>query len=117
MAFYTPKDLRVVDANDGNRHVDIKVLHGDEWSALYINGELVKAGDTYLIWKELCLLLHITDESIDGTVLFPDGRNPGSLADVRLRQQEANRRKVLAASKEAYAQALLAEAEQLRKGI
>lgn len=102
------KQLRAFDT-DTDMPVDLTVLHGEDWSALYVDGELEYAGDTYLIWEHLMSMFGATDESVDPSeLLFPDGRNPGSLADVRAREAEYDAR-------QAEAEELERDAERLQR--
>jgi hypothetical protein len=112
----TDQSLRIVRPN--GKSVDIAVFHSEGWSVIYVDGKPEQYGDTYLIWEWLTAATGINEESIEPTeLLFPDGRDPGTLGEFRERQREFKARQRRAEKLEEEAARLRAEAAALRNGV
>jgi len=103
--------LKLVD--DDGQPVDLVHWHGEEWSALYVNGSLVSYGDTY--HQDEWLLKAVGGRHESGGE-FLGGTNSQCYATLdecyeyrRLREQAQDRAREL----RAQAAQLIADAEQL----
>jgi hypothetical protein len=85
-----------------------------EWTVVYVNGKLERAGDSYLAdeWLQARYGVEVVDDE-DG-VCLPDGRTPlPTLAEVEAAEADIAARRARAAELRAQADALAAEADQL----
>lgn len=88
-----------------------------EWTVVYLNGDMIRAGNSYLAdeWLQEYVGIKVVDDT--RSLCLPDGRNPvRDLDQLRVIEEQADARAALAAEKRAQAEALLAEATQLEKG-
>jgi hypothetical protein len=88
----------------------------DEWSALYVDGELVRHGDHYLIDEQLRVLFDVITVTTNAFVVTnKQGREAACQTLDEIRELERTRMELSAqaAEKRAEAQRLLAEAEAL----
>jgi hypothetical protein len=86
----------------------------DDWTVVYLNGQMIHAGDSYLADEWLQEYVGVKVVNDERKLSLPDGRNPvRTLAELRVIQEQANARAALAAEKRQQAQALLAEAMEL----
>ena len=87
-----------------------------DWTMVYLNGELQRAGDHYLAdeWLQARFGVEIVDD--EAGVCIPDGRNAlKTLAEVAEAGAAHQRRTLAAAEKRKMAADLLAEAEELER--
>jgi hypothetical protein len=90
--------------------------HSGEWSALYVDGELVKYGDHYLVDEWLASHLGVEDLYNDD-FLLPDGRTVlSTLHEVEVRTADREARLSAAEELRAQAEVLRRKAEDLEKG-
>lgn len=89
----------------------------DGWTVVYLNGDMVRAGDSYLAEEWLQEYVGVKVIRDDRRLCLRDGRNPVlTLDELRAIEKQADARAALAAEKRAQAEVLLAEAEELEKG-
>lgn len=89
----------------------------DEWSALYVDGELVRHGDHYLIDEQLRVMFDVVSVQTNDFLTRENGRDGAAKTLDEVRHIEAGRTqaKRLADEKRDAARQLLKEADELEK--
>lgn len=97
---------------------EIEFWHSDQWTMVYLNGELQLAGPHYLADKWLQARFNVRCVEDDEGYCIPDGKHAlESLAEVRAAMRADEERVVAAAAKRAEARRLLIEAEEIENGL
>lgn len=98
--------------------MELEIHYDDEdWAALYKDGQLVRAGDTYRTEEEAFALLGVTIVQ-DNAFMLGQGSAEGvakTLEEVHRYSEERRRNLARAADMRIQAQRLLAEASDLEK--
>ena len=93
----------------------IEFWQSGEWTMVYLNGELVKYGDSYHAdeWlQERCNVVIVQEPEANACI--PDGHNPfKTLAEAKAEEQRRADAKLDAEAKRAKARQLMAEADAL----
>lgn len=93
---------------------EIEFWVSGEWTMVYLNGELQRAGDHYLAdeWLQSRCGVKVVED--DGKFSIPDGRNAiKSLAEVKASMETAEEKAIQAEELRRQAEALMAEANRL----
>lgn len=111
-----PNSFRIVD-QQGNP-VQVNLISSEEWSALYINGELTDVGDTYWVEEQLFSYIGV-EEDVDDA--FMQGQKDRSGVAQTLDEVQAYRDRVAEADRQAaelrrQADELERQARELRAG-
>lgn len=111
-----PKSFRIVD-QQGNP-VQVDLLAAEEWSALYINGELTDVGDTYWVEEQLFAYIGV-EQDVDDS--FMQGQKDREGVAQTLDEVKAYRNRVEEAERQAaelrrQADELERQARELRAG-
>ena len=93
----------------------IEIHYADQWAALYVAGQLIVVGDSYLTEKKVLAILGVKTVQDDAFMRGQTARDgvARDLAEVETYRQRRENRKAEAARLRAEAERLLSEAEAL----
>jgi hypothetical protein len=92
---------------------DIQFWRSGEWTMVYVNGELERAGDHYLAdeWLQIEVGVKVVDD--EAGVCLPGGHPLSTLAEVHKAMDAREQRAEVAAAYRAEAEILIAKAAEL----